>query len=416
MSVPSTWRSWLALSAVGLGVFAATTLACSEAAPPAGSGGALGSGGNASDSGGSATGGASGGAVGTGGEAYGGGSDQGLVDFLGHAPDPTLPAATFEEVGMDGAPIAAGIEAIEAADWEIHSFLVMRRGKLVVEQYGWDSGTNPAVPGEPHQILPDERHPLFSTTKSILSALYGIALDQGAIEDLGRTAASFFPDYAELSPSPEKDTITLEHLLTMQSGLEWEEGDQTTFEAPDPARAAFSRPVVTTPGGAWNYSSGNSDILAEILHTSTGDTPLEFATVELFAPLGIEDPPWEAGKNGVQYGGWGLSLSSREMARFGEMYRNAGQWQGTQVVPASWTDTSIEPRTPTAWGGQYAYHFWVPDLPGFFNTLGAFGQVIYVSRSFELIVVFTAHLPSETADTIFRQLISTYVIPAISEP
>jgi len=95
-----------------------------------------------------------------------------------------------------------------------------------------------------------------------------------------------------------------------------------------------------------------------------------------------------------------------------ELFRNDGRWQNQSVVPAAWTDTSTTPRCPTPWGGEYAYHWWVPPLPGFFNTLGAFGQVIYVSRERGLVVVFTANLPNETANSIFQQLIRDYVVPA----
>jgi CubicO group peptidase (beta-lactamase class C family) len=176
----------------------------------------------------------------------------------------------------------------------------------------------------------------------------------------------------------------------------------------------FSREVVDTPvGEVWNYSSGGSDILSEILRVATGMTPLEYANEKLFGPLGIDSPPWAAGQSGTQHGGWGLSLTSREVARFGELYRNEGQWMGEQVVPMSWTSESTTARCPTPWGGQYAYHFWVPDLPGFFNTLGAFGQVIYVSQELELVVVFTANMPSETADMNLRGLIADYIVPSI---
>ena len=149
-----------------------------------------------------------------------------------------------------------------------------------------------------------------------------------------------------------------------------------------------------------------------ILRVATQQTPLAYANAKLFGPLGISDPPWIAGQNGTNHGGWGLSLTTREMARFGELFRNDGRWQSQSVVPAAWTDTSTTPRCPTSWGGEYAYHWWVPPLPGFFNTLGAFGQVIYVSRERGLVVVFTANLPNEMANSIFQQIIRDYVVPA----
>jgi len=390
----------------------------------ASSGGAVASGGTST--GGSSSGGTdasggnpSGGTPATGGSAPGGaGGEGGLVDYFGDPayPDTFWETATFEEVGMDGTPIALGLAEIANSDLEIHSFLVARRGKLVVEQYGWDTGTNPAVPSEPHQFLPTERHPLFSTTKSIVSALFGIAVEEGAIGALTETVDTYFSDYAELNPSPEKDEMTLEDLLTMRSGLEWTEGEQTTFEEPDPGRAMLSRPVVAGVGVDWNYSSGVSDIVADVLFEATGEFPLDYADEHLFTPLGIDAPPWEAAESGVQYGGWGLSLTPREMARFGELYRNQGSWLGEQVVPTAWVVASTAPHCSTPWGGSYAYHFWVPDMndgSSFISTLGAFGQVIYISQELELVVVFTANIPSDIADSTLRGLIVDYVVPAI---
>jgi CubicO group peptidase (beta-lactamase class C family) len=217
-----------------------------------------------------------------------------------------------------------------------------------------------------------------------------------------------------LNPSADKSLIKLEDLLTMRSGLKWMEGDQTTFSAPDPARAMLARDVVDLPvGQVWNYSSGATDIASEVLRLTTGMTPLEYGKAKLFGPLGIVNPTWEAGLTGTNHGGWGLSLTAREMARFGELFRNSGVWAGKQVVPSAWTDTSTTPHCSTSWGMQYGYLWWVPNLPGFFATIGAFGQQIFVNREKGIVVVFTANLPSDKANTIFEGLIKKYVLPAI---
>jgi CubicO group peptidase (beta-lactamase class C family) len=376
-------------------LFLALTVGCSESADSGtpGAGGGAGAGGTA-----------------------GGAGMQGvgqLVDFLGNPayPDDFWEPATFEESGIDGTMIEPLIGRVRNSRLEIHSFLVAHRGRLVVERYGYNSGSNPDVPTEPHQVLPDEPHPLASTTKSFLSALIGIALDDGVIPGLDQKAVEWFPDYEELNPSPEKESITLEDLLTMRSGLETPEG---TADEPDPARAMLARPVVATVGETWSYANGNSDILAEILRLATERTPLEYANERLFGPLGIPSPEWEAAENGTNFGGFGLSLTSRQMARFGELYRNSGSFLDAEVVPSAWTDESTLPRCETPWGGQYAYHFWVPDgLTGFFQTLGARGQVIFVNRELELVVVFTADLPDETANSEFKTMIRSFVVPAV---
>jgi CubicO group peptidase (beta-lactamase class C family) len=338
-----------------------------------------------------------------------------LVDFLGDPayPDDFWEPITFEETGMDPAMIDNVVGRIALSSMEVHSFLIAHRGRLVAERYGWSLGAHPENPVEPHQVLPTEPHRLASSTKSFLSALIGIALEDGVISGVDQKAVDSFSDYEDLNPSPEKEDITLEDLLTMRSGLEGSVEDDSTL-TPDPARAMLSRPVVETPGEVWNYTNGNSDILAAILRDATGRTPLEYADERLFGPLGIPTPEWDAAENGTQYGGFGLSLTSRQMLRFGEMYRNSGSFLGAQVVPAAWTDESTAPRCATPWGGEYAYHFWVPTTPtGFFNTLGARGQVIYVSRELELVIVFTGDLPDETANSEFQTMIRGFIVPAV---
>ncbi|HKO46684.1 MAG TPA: serine hydrolase domain-containing protein [Polyangiaceae bacterium] len=336
-----------------------------------------------------------------------------LRDYLG---DPEFPDSFWQPASpglVDPAPLAHAVRLIRALGWEIHSFLVAKEGRLVFEHYGWNSGMNPAAGGTPHQVLPSERQPQFSTTKSFLSALVGIALAEGALSGLKMRPADSFPDYLTLNPSPEKATITLEDLLTMRSGLDFAEGDQTTFSTADPARSMFSRPVVDTPvGTVWNYSSGGANIIAEMLRVATGQTPLEYGNQKLFGPIGIDSPPWDAGQNGTNFGGFGLALTSREMARFGELFRNSGKWQGEMVVPSAWTDESTAPRCRAAWGGQYGYLWWIPNLNGFFNALGSFGQVIYVSRERGLVIVFTAYMPNDVAKDNLEQLIADYVLPA----
>ena len=340
-----------------------------------------------------------------------------LRDYLGTSafPDDFWQPATGAGSGVDQPTLEQAAAHIAASGWEIHAFVVAHNGRLVFERYGWNTGANPVDPNKtPRQVVPSERHLTFSSTKSFLSVLLGIALDDGSIAELDVKAAASFPDYAALNPSPDKASITLADLLTMRSGLQFTEGEQSTFAAPDPARAMFARPVVDLPvGTVWNYSSGASDVIAEMLRVATDQTPLAYAKTKLFGPIGIVDPPWLAGASGTNYGGFGLDLTAREMARFGELVRNRGAWNGTQVVPAAWIDTATAAQCASTWGMQYGYHFWVFNVPGFVGTIGAFGQQIFVNRDLGLVVVFTANLPSEQANTIFEGIIRDYVVPAV---
>jgi CubicO group peptidase (beta-lactamase class C family) len=330
-----------------------------------------------------------------------------LVSYLGDPayPDDFWTTTTPEQAQIDATGIANALARIASNNWEIHSFVVARNGKLVFEYYGWKTGKNADDPDKsPHQVVPTERHPVHSTTKSVSSSLIGIALDEGLIPSVDLLIVPYFPEYQPLpEASADKDSIKLVDVLTMRSGLKWSEGnaDYAIFNEADPALAMLSRPVVDTPvGTVWNYSSGGSEILTAVLRKATAKTPLEYANEKLFGPIGLKDLEWEASANGTNHGGWGLHFSGREMARFGELYRNRGVWNGVQVVPAEWTDVATTAHCTTPWSGQYGYQFWIPNLPGVFGTRGAYGQDIYVSRDLGLVVAFTSDLPVGSADSV----------------
>jgi CubicO group peptidase (beta-lactamase class C family) len=343
-----------------------------------------------------------------------------LVDFLDDAdyPDDFWQTASLADSDIDAAPLNDALARISTQKLEIHSFLILRRGRLVFERYGWKRGLNvDDTDKSQHQVVPTERHLLHSTTKSITSSLVGIAIDEGLIGGVEDLVLPYFPEFQPVAePSADKDAMTLEDLLTMRSGLQWQEGvnEEAVFDAPDPAQVMLSRPLVDTPvGTVWNYSSAGSDVIAAILRKVTAQTPLDYADEKLFEPLGIPDVTWLAAPNGTNHGGWGLSLEPRQMARFGELYRNRGVWNGEQVVPAEWTDTATAVRCDTPWNGEYGYHFWIPRIAGFFGTRGAYGQTIYVNRELELVVVFTADLPNNSADRILDDLVRDFVVPAV---
>jgi CubicO group peptidase (beta-lactamase class C family) len=315
---------------------------------------------------------------------------------------------------MDPAQLQKALDFIQSKGWEIHAFLIARNGRLVFERYGWKSGSNPNDPDKtPHQVVPSERHPIFSVTKSIVSALVGQAIGDGLISGVDHKVADWFTDYAELNPSTQKSSITLEHLLKMRSGLTFTEGESAVFtDEPNPARALLSRDLATAPGAKWNYSSGDAEIVAEVLRITTGHTPLEYAQTKLFGPLGIVNPPWDAGKSGTNHGGFGLSLTAREMARFGELYRNGGIWGNRQVVPASWASNSTAFKCSTEWGMDYGYYWFLPNVNDFFVAIGFNGQQIFVSRNYGLVIVFTGDIPSSEANIDYTQIITNYIIPA----
>lgn len=338
-----------------------------------------------------------------------------LTDYLGHSgyPDDFWKPTSFAESGANPKPFEQALRRIADRGWEIHSFLVALNGKLLFERYGYDQGTNPDAPATPHAIAPTERHSLWSTTKSITSALVGIAIGEGKISGVDHRVVDWFADYSELNPSDDKSGITLEDLLTMRSGLQFTEGQTGIFDTADPTRSALSQDMTHPPGSTWNYSSGNAEIAAEILRLTTNQTPLEYAKSKLFDPIGITNPPWEASPTGLEHGGFGLSLTPREMARFGELYRNFGRWGTTQVIPSDWTTTSTLAHATSSWGMDYGYFWFVPNLDDFFVSIGMYGQQIFVSRKHGLVIVFTGFLPSAEANSNYQSLIIDYILPAL---
>jgi CubicO group peptidase (beta-lactamase class C family) len=331
-----------------------------------------------------------------------------LQDVLGNPafPDDVWKASTPETEGMDPARLLAGVEAIGARKLAIHSFLVIRHGKLVLERYGKDGG---------RQLGPDDLHVLHSVTKTFTAALVGMAIADGKIPSVKARAMDWFPGEAIEARSESKDRMTLEDLLTMRSGLEWEEGpsDRVFRLRECAAEAVLSQPMAAAPGTHWQYSSGNAQILAEIVRRATGKSPLAFATERLFGPLGIKDLRWLVDDGGTQYGGWGLFLRPRDLARFGQLYLQRGRWQGKQVVPEAWVVESTRARTATPWpGGDYGYQVWVPKFGGFVLR-GYLGQEVFVFPEKDLVVVFTADLPSNRADVVADQLVREYVLAAL---
>jgi len=200
----------------------------------------------------------------------------------------------------------------------------------------------------------------------------------------------------------------------MRSGLPFTEGNETAlFEAANPARSLLSRDLAQTPGTTWNYSSGDAEIVAEILKITSGKTPLQYAESRLLGPLGIAGATWDAGQSGTNHGGFGLSITARDMARFGELYRNNGLWAGQQLVPATWVTSSISSACASDWGMDYGYYWFLPSLNDFFVAIGFNGQQIFVSRNYGLVIVFTGDIPSAEANNDYSEIISKYIVPAI---
>jgi len=325
--------------------------------------------------------------------------------------------STPEEQGMDSKVIASGLEKLESR--HIYSFLVIRHGTIVMEEYF--NGGEPLLSSN-----------VFSTSKSMLSALVGIALREGYVNHLDQPAAEFLPDLFGTLDDPAKSTVTLRQLLTMTSGLQWSESrdPDTVFDTTDWVRAWWSFPMAQRSGAGFNYNTGMTHTMSAILTIQSGMSTCEFATRYLFEPLGITVEHWSQDPLGVFMGGSHLFITSREMAKFGLLYLHQGQWQGEQIVPRNWVEESLtrQVRAYASDNYDYGYGYWwqlptlITDDPEHdpYTVMAAVGygtQRIYLIPELDIVVVFTAdgsHIqssPEEYLDT--DDFIWQSIIPAI---
>ena len=308
--------------------------------------------------------------------------------------------AAPEEQGLDPNLLGQILPAIEEQQISLHSLLVIRHGYVVFEAYF-----------DPYKA--DARHELYSVTKSFTSALVGIAVDQGAIQNLDQTVLGFFPEQSFANIDARKEVMTVRHLLTMTSGLDWLEGDATyraMYFSRDWAGYVFDLPMLEDPGTRFEYCSGCSHLLSAILNETTGTNVLAFAEKNLFRPIGIRDVEWETDAQGIPIGGWGLQLTPREMARLGYLYLNGGRWNGQQVVPTEWVEDSAHAQVETGGDLAYGYQWWIYPSHGGYAALGRAGQTILVFPDLDLVIVTTANIADH--EPIF-ELVDEYILPAV---
>jgi CubicO group peptidase (beta-lactamase class C family) len=265
----------------------------------------------------------------------------------------------------------------------LHSILVSHRGQLVVERY-----FNRTKPEQPANIK--------SASKSLISALVGIAIDRGAIAHVKVPIGSYFADALANEKDSRKRTITVEDLLTMRSGL------QTTSNrnygawvlSPNWVRHALTRPIVIDPGTAMEYSTGNTHLLSAILTKSTGKSTWQFAQETLAKPLGFTLPQWPRDPQGIYFGGNDMLLTPRQMIAFGELYLNRGRANGRQIVPERWVESSLVPRAVSRRESDrfYGYGWWMRELAGrsAYYAWGYGGQFIFLVPDLEMVIVTTS--------------------------
>ncbi|MEE4601815.1 MAG: serine hydrolase [Desulfobacteraceae bacterium] len=297
-------------------------------------------------------------------------------------------ASAPEQQGMDSAKLLIADEFIQNRLPDAFSLLVVKNGYLVFEKYySWGSPEKIAV--------------VHSVTKSVTSALIGVALDRGYLDSVDQKLIDFFPEYVTDDLDPRIKEISLKHILTMRAGFSWNDRGPVMrdwYTSEDWAKFTIQLPLGTNPGDKFNYNSSISHLLSIILTKSTKTSTLDFAKQNLFEPLGIQSGFWRQDPQGYHIGGFGLGFSARDLAKFGFLYLNNGYWDGQSIVPEQWVKQSTEQQIqafshPFYGTFGYGYQWWVKQVDGCssFRAWGRRGQYIVVVPELDLVIAVTSN-------------------------
>lgn len=287
--------------------------------------------------------------------------------------------STPEEQGFDSGKLADGLDAIQEKNIHIDSLLIIRNGYMILDSYLYPFDNN--IP-----------HKLASVTKSVMTTLIGIAIDQGKFQ-LDQPMVSFFSEREIANLDANKKLITVRHLVSMRNGFDSGclSGDEYTLNKmranPDWVQASLDRKMAREPGKNFCYDSPGMHLLSAILQQATGMTALDFAQQYLFEPLGIQEVLWESDPQGYTHGWGDLYLKPRDAAKIGYLWLNHGIWEGNQIVSSRWVADSVTAYSNSS-GDGYGYGWWVSDDN--YYAYGRGGQNIKVFPSYNAIVVTTA--------------------------
>ena len=311
--------------------------------------------------------------------------------------------ASLSEVNIDETSLVKYMnEFLNTYDHKIHGIIIVKDKKLVFEEYFSGYAFYHGPYSEFNRL---KKHNIASVTKSVTSALTGLTVDKGYIQNVNEKVFNFFPEYSYLR-NDDKDKITLEHLLTMTSGFQWDEKSYQysdyrndcfqMYIRSDPVKFILEKPVVDEPGTNYNYNGGCVILLGEIIRKATGLRADKFAEQSLFSPLGITDFWWEELQNDICYTSGDMKLRPRDMAKFGNLYLNKGYWKEERIISEDWVNVSTQAfiRQNPLWECGYLWWLHTYEFNGkqfkAFAARGWGGQQITVFPEYDLVVVFTA--------------------------
>lgn len=304
-----------------------------------------------------------------------------LVPHLG-AADVSLPRSTPEAQGVSSQAVLDFVETVDKKIDTLHSFMIMRHGAVIAE--GW---WKPEAADKPHILM--------SLSKSFTSTAAGLAIESGKLR-LDDPVLKFFPDDAPPEPSDNLKAMTVRDLLTMTGGHETE--PKAVNKMPT-VKQFLAHPVEHKPGTHFQYNTMGTYTLSAIVTKVTGQTVLDYLKPRLFEPLGIDNPEWDRSDEGNSLGGYGLHLRTEDIAKFGQLYLQNGEWKGRQLIPKAWVEQATSKQVPNEqedhskigldWQQGYGFQFWRCTHDAVRGD-GAGGQFCVVMREQDAVVAITA--------------------------
>lgn len=341
--------------------------------------------------------------------------------------------ASLNSVGMDSLLIEQLVNSVYGDHYRnVHSIVIIKDGKLVFEEYwpGNDFGMNSKdYLGKYIEFDRDTRHNTHSATKSITSMVVGIASDKGYMSSEEDFIFNYLPDHTSFRTGG-REKITIRHMLTMSSGLQWNEWDVSVSESnhdiirfnqsANPVSYLLSKPLVTEPGTTFYYNGGGVDLLGQIVKNATGEDIKAFSKTNLFSRLGITNYYWQTlSPSGITCCHGDIYITPRDMAKLGYLFLNDGIWNGTSIISSEWISKSVQNHISpgVSWADGYGYLWWLRNYHSGGITYSSYraegwgGQMIIVIPDEELVVVFTG--ANYVTGTPCEEIISEYILPSL---
>ena len=314
----------------------------------------------------------------------------------------SLPRSTPESQGVSSAQLRKFVEAVDQKVHTMHSFMLVRHGQVVAE--GW---WKPETDEKPHV--------LWSLSKSFTSTAVGMAVAEGkfSIDD---PVLKFFPEDAPEKPSDKLKAMRVRDLLTMSTGHQ-DEAKVREITDSTWVKTFLNHPVPHKPGSHFQYNTPATFMLSAIVQKTTGQTVVEYLKPRLFDPLGIENPQWDANPEGISLGGYGLHVRTEDIAKFGQLYLQQGQWNGKQLLSPEWITMATSKQVSNGsdpvrdWDQGYGFQFWRCRHNAFRGD-GKDGQFCIVIPEKDAVIAITANTGDMQSQL---NIVWDFLLPALSD-